>query len=191
MNTSFLFLAKGFEEIEALSVVDIMRRAEIPVTTVSITNSKEVTGAHGITVTADTTYDEVDFKAAKWLILPGGMPGATNLAAHTSLCNLLKEHNAKGGNVAAICASPAVVLAPLGILDGKEATCYPGFEKALQKSKHTGKPVEADGNIITANGPASATLFALAIVAHTLGDKKSLDIAEGLLLYDRPREFYF
>lgn len=191
MNTSFLFLAEGFEEVEALSVVDIMRRAGLPVTTVSISSTLQVKGAHNITVTADAIYSDTDFNNANWLILPGGMPGASNLAAHADLCKLLKAHNAKGGNVAAICASPAVVLAPLGILDGKRAICYPGFEKAMSLSKIGGSPVETDGNIVTANGPATATLFALAIVVHTLGEPAARDIAEGLLLYDRPQEFYF
>lgn len=191
MNTSYLFLAEGFEEIEALSVVDILRRAGIPVSTISITDTLQVKGAHGIQVTADALYSSIDFESAKWLILPGGMPGATNLAAFEPLTTLLKEHNAKGGKIAAICASPAVVLAPLGILDGKEAICYPGFEAAMKNTRLSGNPVEADGNVITANGPASATLFALAIVAHTLGQEKSIDIAEGLLLYDHPAEFYF
>ena len=113
MNTSYLLLADGFEEIEALSVVDIMRRAEMEVLTVSITDSKTVTGAHGIPVIADVTFAEVDCSAAEWLILPGGMPGALNLAAKSELRELLKAQNIKGGKIAAICASPAVVLAPL------------------------------------------------------------------------------
>lgn len=182
MNTSFLFLAEGFEEIEALSVVDVLRRAGIPVTTVSISDSLQVKGAHNITVTADASYSKVDFSNANWLILPGGMPGASNLAAYAPLCTLLKEQKSKGGNIAAICASPAVVLAPLGVLDDKEAICYPGFENALSNSKLSDKPVVTDGNIITANGPASATLFGLAIVAHTLGEKAAHDIAESMLL---------
>lgn len=191
MNTSFLFLAEGFEEVEALSVVDIMRRANLPVTTVSISSTLQVKGAHNITVTADALFSDIDFSDAEWLILPGGMPGASNLAAHDELGNLLKAQNAKDGNIAAICASPAVVLAPLGILDGKRAICYPGFEKSMALSKIGTKPVESDGNIITANGPATATMFALAIVAHTLGEDAARNIAEGLLLYDRPQEFYF
>lgn len=191
MKTSFLFLAEGFEEMEAMAPIDILRRAGMPVVTVSISNSLQVKGAHGITVTADALFAETDFKDADWLILPGGMPGASNLAAHAGLCDMLKRHNAENRHVAAICASPAVVLAPLGILDGKEAICYPGFEDALYCAKLSAKPVEADANVITANGPSSATLFALAIVAGTLGEQKSTEIAEGLLLYDRPQEFYF
>ena len=191
MNTSYLLLADGFEEIEALSVVDIMRRAEMEVLTVSITDSKTVTGAHGIPVIADVTFAEVDCSAAEWLILPGGMPGALNLAAKSELRELLKAQNIKGGKLAAICASPAVVLAPLGILDGKRATCYPGFEQALNKAKLSEKPVAIDDNIITANGPAAATGFGLAIVAMSKGEDVSRTVAEGMLLYSTPQPFFF
>ena len=191
MNTSFLFLADGFEEIEALSVVDILRRAEMEIVTVSITDTTSVTGAHGITVEADTTFAQVDFSAAEWLILPGGMPGALNLAAKSELRELLKAQNAKGGNIAAICASPAVVLAPLGVLDGKLATCYPGFEQALSNATLSEKPVAIDGNVITANGPAAATGFGLAIVAKSKGEDASRNVAEGMLLYSTPQPFFF
>ena len=191
MNTSYLFLAEGFEEVEALTVVDILRRSNIPITTVSITSSIQVKGAHGITVEADMVYADADFTGADWLILPGGLPGAPNLAACEPLCDLLKAQSAKGGNIAAICASPAVVLAPLGILDGKEAICYPGFEGALTKSRVSGKPVVIDGNIITANGPASAMLFALAIANEIIGPQDATNVAEGLLYYEHQEPFYF
>ena len=191
MNTSFLFLADGFEEIEALSVIDIMRRAGMKVTTVSVSESATVTGAHGIQVVADTLLPDTDCSVADWLILPGGMPGAVNLAGCSKLCELLKSQHANGGKVAAICASPAVVLAPLGILNGKEATCYPGFEKELKNSTISENSVAVDGNVITANGPATATLFALAIVANSLGEEVSRSVAEGMLLYNAPQEFYF
>ena len=191
MNTSFLFLADGFEEIEALSVIDIMRRADMKVVTVSISDCTLVAGAHGIPVEADSVFADTDFSAAEWLILPGGMPGATNLAAKAELCDLLKAQNSKGGKIAAICASPAVVLAPLGILDGKQATCYPGFEKALGNSKLSEKPVAVAGNVITANGPAAATAFGLAIVAKSKGEDASRTVAEGMLLYSTPQPFFF
>ena len=127
MKSSYLFLAPGFEEVEALTPVDVMRRAGIDVKTVSVTASRDVEGAHGVTVKADMTFDEADFSDCDWLVLPGGMPGATNLYECKPLCSLLLKHNAEGGHIAAICASPAVVLGGLGLLDGKEATCYPGF----------------------------------------------------------------
>ena len=187
---SFLFLANGFEEIEALTTVDVMRRAGMDVKTVSINADRKATGAHGVIVTADATFNECDFDGAEWLILPGGMPGATNLHEHTGLAALLKAQ-AIQGKIAAICAAPAVVLAPLGILKDREATCYPGFEQALNKAKLSEKPVAIDDNIITANGPAAATGFGLAIVAMSKGEDVSRTVAEGMLLYSTPQPFFF
>lgn len=191
MNTSYLFLATGFEDMEAIATIDILRRAGIEVKSVSITDTKEVTSAHGITITADVLFDETDFSDAIWLILPGGLPGATNLAACKPLTTLLTEHNRAGRNIAAICASPAVVLAPLGILDGREAVCYPGFEGKMPNAKNGFTPVVTDGNIITANGPASAVLFALSIVAKTKGEEIAREVAEGLLLYNSKCQNYY
>lgn len=191
MNTSYLFLATGFEDMEAIATIDILRRAGIEVKSVSITDTKEVTSAHGITITADVLFDETDFSDAIWLILPGGLPGATNLAACKPLTTLLTEHNRAGRNIAAICASPAVVLAPLGILDGREAVCYPGFEGKMPNAKKGFTPVVTDGNIITANGPASAVLFALSIVAKTKGEEIAHEVAEGLLLYNSKCQNYY
>lgn len=191
MNTSYLFLATGFEDMEAIATIDILRRAGIEVKSVSITDTKEVTSAHGITITADVLFDETDFSDAIWLILPGGLPGATNLAAYKPLTTLLTEHNRAGRNIAAICASPAVVLAPLGILDGREAVCYPGFEDKMPNAKKGFTPVVTDGNIITANGPASAVLFALSIVAKTKGEEIAREVAEGLLLYNSKCQNYY
>lgn len=191
MNTSYLFLATGFEDMEAIATIDILRRAGIEVKSVSITDTKEVTSAHGITITADVLFDETDFSDAIWLILPGGLPGATNLAACKPLTTLLTEHNRAGRNIAAICASPAVVLAPLGILDGREAVCYPGFEDKMPNAKKGFTPVVTDGNIITANGPASAVLFALSIVAKTKGEEIAREVAEGLLLYNSKCQNYY
>lgn len=191
MKKSYIFLADGFEEIEALATVDILRRAGIEAPTVSIMPSLQVKGAHGIEVKADIALDEVNIKDSNWLILPGGMPGATNLADCERLCEMLTKHHAQGGHIAAICASPAVVLSPLGILDGKEATCYPGFEGALKTSKVGFRPVVVDGNVITANGPGTATAFALAIVAHATCEEKAREIAEGLLVYNPQQEYNF
>lgn len=181
MKTSYVFLADGFEEIEAVAPIDIMRRADMIVRTVSVNGQKEVTGAHGVTYTADRVFEEIDFSDADFLVLPGGMPGATNLYEFEPLCQLLKEHNNKGGNIAAICASPAVVLAPLGIINGKQATCYPGFEKELINITITGNRVEKDGNVITGNGPSSAIQFGLAIVEEACGEKVAGQVAAGML----------
>lgn len=190
MHRSFLFLAEGFEEIEALTVVDVLRRAGMDIKTVAIGNSRTVTGAHGIAVSADLTFKEADFGGSEWLICPGGMPGSTNLAADAALCDLLKVHK---GKIAAICAAPAVVLAPLGLLDGLDATAYPGFEDALKEggAKLNEAPVVVTDRIITANGPSTALRFALAIVAATLGEAQAREVGEGMLFYPRSTNFIF
>lgn len=191
MKASFLFLAEGFEEMEAITTIDIMRRAGFKLNTVSISSNLDVTGAHGVTIKADNLFNETNFADAEWLILPGGLPGANNLAEFKPLNDLLVSHHSHGGNIAAICASPAVVLAPLGILDGREATCYPGFEETMKSAKKGYMPVCQDGNIITANGPATATAFALAIVAKSIGEECAREVAEGLLLYNRKHQNYY
>lgn len=193
MKESYIFLAEGFEEVEALAVVDVLRRASIPVTTVSITKDKKVTGAHGITVLADAAFGEISLDDALWLICPGGMPGAINLHEYGPLCDALQAHDLKKGRIAAICAAPAVVLAPLGILEGKDATCYPGFENTCREAGATthDTPVIESENVITANGPASAMCFALAIVKATLGDDAASTIGAGLLFYPESTNFYF
>ncbi|MDE6126151.1 MAG: DJ-1/PfpI family protein [Muribaculaceae bacterium] len=190
MNTSYIFLAQGFEEIEALTVVDVMRRAGMDVKTISITGNLSVRGAHGITVEADALYEKTDFITPEWLILPGGMPGSTNLSEYAPLNSLLKTQ-AQSGKIAAICAAPAVVLAPLGILDGKEATCYPGFEKSLGEAVRRDAPVIALDRLITANGPSSAMRFALAIVANSMGESVAQEVGSSMLFYDKRVNFYF
>lgn len=182
MNTSFVFLADGFEEIEALATVDILRRAGMEVTTVSINSSLVATGAHGVKVTADALISEVALTSAEWLICPGGMPGASNLAACPTLTQALVAQNAKGGKIAAICASPSVVFGPLGLLEGKRAVCYPGMESGMAGAIVGSEPVAVDGNIVTGNGPAAASAFGLAIVKESLGEDKARQVAEAMLL---------
>jgi len=190
MNTSYIFLAAGFEEIEALTVLDVMRRAGMDVKTVSITDSHTVVGAHGIAVNADLLYEKTDFITPEWLIIPGGMPGAQHLSEFAPLNSLL-INQALSGKIAAICAAPAVVLAPLGILDGKEATCYPGFEDKMAGAVRRDSPVIALDRIITANGPSSALRFALAIVANSMGESVAQEVGSGMLFYPRSMNFYF
>ena len=182
MNTSYLFLADGFEEIEALTVVDVMRRAGMSVATVSVNATAQVTGAHAVKVMADMVISDVNGEGAEWLICPGGMPGATNLAACTALSDMLGWQFHSGGKIAAICAAPAVVLSPLGILDGREATCYPGFEQMCPTANITGEPVVALPTLVTGNGPAAAMAFALAIVEGSLGKEKACEVAQGMLV---------
>lgn len=193
MKRSYLFLAPGFEETEALATIDVMRRAGMNVLTVAINpeNSEKVCGAHGIMVEADLLPDEAHFNEAEWLICPGGMPGAQNLAESKIVTDALRAHASRHGKIAAICASPALVLAPLGILDGREATCYPGMEPESGKILMRGAPVVALDNLITANGPASTLAFALAIVRSSCGDAVAQQIGEGMLVYARTSDFYF
>lgn len=186
MKESFVFLADGFEEIEAITVIDILRRAGMNVKTVSITSSLLVRGAHGIGVTADVIYDSTLFTDAEWLILPGGLPGATNLYDFAPLQGLLQNQLAsKEGRIAAICAAPGEVLGQLGLLDGVEFTCYPGFESKVQGGKFVPERVVASGKFITANGPSSAALWALAIVNASCGENVAADVASGMLFYSK------
>lgn len=186
MKDSFIFLAEGFEEIEAITVIDLMRRAGLPVKTVSITTALQVTGAHGVTVNADVIFDNTLFKDAEWLILPGGMPGATNLFNFGPLQGLLKTQlESENGRIAAICASPAVVLGQLGLLKGEQATCYPGFENLLDGAKVIDAPVVVSGKFVLGNGPANAMIWALSIISETISSQEALKVANGLLLYPR------
>ena len=186
MKDSFVFLAEGFEEVEALTVIDLLRRAGIPLKTVSITTALQVTGAHGVTVKADLIFDNTLFKDAEWLILPGGMPGATNLYEFGPLEGLLKAQlDSEKGRIAAICASPAVVLGQLGLLKNEQATCYPGFEEMLEGAEVIDAPVVVSGKFVLGNGPANAMAWALTIISETLGSQEALHVANGLLLYPR------
>ena len=182
MKTSYIFLADGFEEVEALTSIDVLRRAGMPVTTVSINETTAVEGAHGVTVMADSVFADNDYSDAEWLVLPGGMPGAVNLASHDALCAALESQVARGGKIAAICASPAVVLAPLGLLAGRRAVCYPGMEAIEGGMQWVDGPVAIDGPVVTGNGPAAAARFALAMVALSAGQQQADAVAGGMLL---------
>lgn len=189
MKESFLFLAEGFEEIEALTAVDLLRRAGMNVKTVSITTALQVTGAHGVTVKADLLFDNTHFADAEWLILPGGMPGATNLYEYAPLAGVLRNQAAsKEGRIAAICAAPAVVLGQLGLLQGEKATCYPGFEGMLEGAEYSDQPVVVSGKYVLGNGPANAMVWALTIIQETFSSQEAIKIANGLLLYPRDKE---
>ncbi|MCL1932927.1 MAG: DJ-1/PfpI family protein [Candidatus Azobacteroides sp.] len=181
MKKVFIFLAEGFEETEAVGTMDVMRRGELDVTSVSITKNLLVTGAHGIAVHADTLFEKADLSSGDLLVLPGGMPGASNLNAHEGLKNSLKQYATNGKKIAAICAAP-LVLGGLGLLQGKNATAYPGFESTLKGAAFVKNPVVKDGNIITGRGPGLAFQFGLAIVEELQGKAKADEVAEGLLL---------
>ena len=165
----YVFLTNGLEPIEAVTPIDMLRRAGVDVTTVSLSDSLLVDGAHGITVKADRMFGDVDFSDAEMLILPGG-PGSPDMINHKGLCSLLRSFASEKRPISAICAAPSV-LCGLGILDGRNATVYPGFEKGFDKVKFTGRLVEHDGNIITAIGPAAAFAFAAEIIGSLCGNQ--------------------
>ena len=180
MAKVYVFLADGFEEVEALIPVDVLRRGGVEVVTVSTTEFPLVESAHGVSIEADIQFEQGDYSAADLLLLPGGMPGASNLYAHEGVCKAVRDQFAAGKKVAAICASPAVVLAPLGILDGKRATCYPGFEKALEGATYTGDLCTVDGNVTTGEGPAAAFPFAYELLSQLVNKQTSDQVAEGM-----------
>ena len=181
MKKVFIFLADGFEEIEAIAPIDILRRAELDVITVSISDSKTVAGAHGIKVEADQLFTETTFGENDYYVLPGGYDGMLNLSAHQGVNELLtKQHNA-GKKLAAICASPSV-LGKLGILEGKEAICYPGFEGNLTGATISKNSVVEDGNVITGKGPGVAVQFALKIVESLKGKETASQVSDSLML---------
>jgi 4-methyl-5(b-hydroxyethyl)-thiazole monophosphate biosynthesis len=177
----FIFLADGFEETEAVGVIDILRRGELDVTTVSITGKNIVTGAHHIPVAADKLFSEVDFSNGAMLVLPGGMPGASHLNAHAGLKTLLKQYATEDKKIAAICAAP-LILGGLGLLQNKKATAYPGFEDTLQGATVVELPVVKDGNIITGRGPGFVLNFGLTIVEELQGKNKAKEVAGGMLI---------
>ena len=181
MTKALIFLAEGFEEVEALTVVDLLRRAEIAVDMVSITDKQMVTGSHKITVEADVMFADADFAGADILILPGGMPGTNNLLAHEGLKEkLLAFAKDASKKVAAICAAPTV-LGAHGILQGKNATCYPGHEDKLLGANIRKEPVVVDGDIITSRGLGTAIDFAAAIISAYCGEAKAEEILKAVI----------
>ena len=169
------FLAEGFEEIEALAPVDILRRQKVDVTTLSITGRHEVTSSHGVTVIADGLFENYDLSNAYLLLLPGGMPGSTNLNAHEGVREALTSHAAKGKPIGAICAAP-MVLGSLGLLKNRRATCSPGFECYLEGAEYTGDLVTIDGQFITGEGPAASFPYAYALLRLFSNDEDILTL---------------
>ena len=172
----YLFLAEGFEEIEALTPVDVLRRAGLEVKTVAVGTSKTVKGSHGIEVVADVLESELGNDVLEAIILPGGMPGTTNLEESAIVIDTLMRAIINGSLVCAICAAPSI-LGICGYLKNKKATCYPGFEEYLDGATFTDERVVRDGNIITAKGMGCAAEFALCIVEALLGKEKADEVA--------------
>lgn len=182
-NMVYFFLATGFEDIEMIAPLDIVRRAGIEAQTVSITGEKTVVSAHGVGFVADLLLDEAEFSVADMLVLPGGLPGATNLDACEPLRNAIMQHYNAGKLLAAICAAP-LVYGHLGILNGRKATCYPGFETELQGAIYTAELCQVDGQFITACGPGAAMEFGYTI-ADRMGRSAEASALRGGMMYNR------
>ena len=174
------FLADGFEDIEALAPVDILRRGGVDIKTVSVMDTITVKSAHGVEVKADILFKDADIDGADLLLLPGGMPGAENLKNHSGLRNALLKHNEAGKKIGAICAAP-MVLGDLGLLAGKKATCYPGFESFLDGAEYTADLFTVDGNIITGKGPAAAFPYSYKIAEWFIGEDSVSGMKDGMI----------
>lgn len=182
MAKVYEFLANGFEEIEALAPLDILRRGGVDVKTVSITGSDFVESAHGVTVKADLIFENTTgFGDADMLMIPGGMPGAANLNAHEGLRNLFLTHNEQHKLIGAICAAP-MVLGSLGIVKGRKATCYPGFEKLLDGASYTAELVTVDDNITTGKGPTASFMYGFCILEQLTSKAVAEDVKAGMLI---------
>nr|WP_321409968.1 DJ-1 family glyoxalase III [uncultured Carboxylicivirga sp.] len=181
MENVALFLADGFEEIEALTPVDVLRRAGIQVTTISISNTVEVTGAHHIIVKADKVINEIDFNDFSCMVLPGGMPGALNLKKHQKLNKVITEFAQQGKLIGAICAAP-IVPGSLGLAKNKKVTCYPGFEDQLTDAQYTGNATERDGNLLTGKAAGASMSFSLQLVEILAGKEKADEIAQKMFV---------
>ena len=180
MKKASIFLAPGFEEVEALTPVDLLRRAGVQVTMVSIGEELQVAGSHQITVQADVLFDEMNFEKEDLLILPGGQPGTNNLKACGKLRTLLVDADQKGKLLAAVCAAP-VVLGAAGLLKGKNAACYPGCEEGLTGARCLTDRVVVDGTITTSRGVGTAIPFALSLIEQLFGKEKSEEIRRSII----------
>ncbi len=178
----YIFLAEGFEEIEALTPADLLRRAGADVMTVSIVpGSRNVTGARAIEVVADTDISSISIDASDMIVLPGGMPGTVNLLECAPLMKMVDDHNAAGGRIAAICAAPARILGSKGLVKGKKATCYPGMENLLEGATPVIETVVTDGNITTSRGLGTAVDFACELITLLCGKERSDEIRSSVV----------
>ena len=180
MATACVLLANGFEEIEAITVIDVLRRAEVDTRIVGV-DSTTVEGAHGITVEADCELAEVDEQVWDVVALPGGMPGSANLRDSAAVHAVLERQRERGHKIAAICAAP-IALAAAGVIENRRVTSYPGFEGDLGEVEYCQDAVVVDDGIITSRGPATAMAFALAIVAALCGPQAAQTLADAMLV---------
>ena len=177
-----VFLADGFEEIEGLTVVDLLRRVGITVTTVSITGEYTIHGAHGIDVQADKLFAEMTYNTQDMLVLPGGMPGTLNLGAHKGLEELLRRFYQEKKYIAAICAAPSI-LGAYGFLKERKATSYPGFDEALVGAEYVQDAVAVSDFIITSRGMGTAIPFSLALIEVLLDKEKAEELGKSIIYY--------
>lgn len=177
----FVHLADGFEEIEALAVVDVLRRADIAVKTVSVTGGKNVRGAHDIVVVADLLFQEADYAECEMIVLPGGMPGTTNLAGHEGLMKQISDFARDGKWIAAICAAPSI-LGKMSLLTGRRATSYPGYERDMTGAVYSEDKVVQDGGFITSRGAGTAVEFALKLVEHLKDEQTAAGIRKRMIV---------
>lgn len=175
-----VFLAEGFEEVEATTVIDYLRRVDLDVDIVSIADKKEVIGAHNIKLVADKLIDDLSVDEYRGVIIPGGMPGASNLRDEKRVIDIVKKMNEDEKLVAAICAGP-IVLEKAGVIEGKSVTSFPGFDKDLKSANYKEQSVVRDGNIITSRGPSLAVDFAIEIVKYLLDDNAADELKESIL----------
>lgn len=181
MKKAYLFFATGFEEVEALTVVDLLRRGGVDCKTVSIMGDYDVTSSHAITIRADLLFDEQDLSDADMLIMPGGIPGTPNLKAHKGLEQLIRKYKEDGKYLAAVCAAPTIY-GEMGLLEGREATCYPGMEEGLVGARCLKESVVCDGQFITSRGMGTCIDFGLTLLAK-LTDKATADAIAGKIVY--------
>ncbi|HLN73459.1 MAG TPA: DJ-1 family glyoxalase III [Prolixibacteraceae bacterium] len=179
-----IHLAEGFEEVEAVSIIDLLRRADLEVLMVSMNGKNEVRGAHQITVKADILFEDVNYDDIFMIVLPGGMPGASNLDAHQGLRKQIKQFNEQNRPLAAICAAP-MVYGNLGLLKGKKAVSYPGFEKYLSGAEVLTIPVVESGNVITGRGIGTALEFALKLIEKAVSPEKARQIGQQILFDEK------
>jgi 4-methyl-5(b-hydroxyethyl)-thiazole monophosphate biosynthesis len=180
MKSALVLLAPGFEEIEAIAPIDILRRAGVAVTTVAVGSSLEVVGGHDITVKADKLLSD-HRTSADLVVVPGGGGGSKAIAASPEAAELILRHARAEALVAAICAAPAVVLHPLGLLKGKAFTCYPGMEARVEGARFSADRVVVDSRLITSRGAGTANEFALALVAALVGTVKAAELKDAIL----------
>jgi len=182
MSKIAVFFAEGYEEIEALTVVDLCRRAGIDATMVSVADTRTVRGSHGINVEMDASLKDISFESLDMLVFPGGMPGTKNLEACGALMEALDQFYRGGKYVAAICAAPSI-FGHRGIVKGRKACCYPGFESHMEGAETTENTVEIDGNVITSRGMGTAIDFSLAIIRVLSGQEKAESLADGIVYH--------